>query len=108
MLGTWLSHGGAKADAATTTSHFQPPVVFGHFLPAVAGLVAWVVYVVNDSEPLAWIAFIDLLVVAAIGEPAGVSMVQGSAKRPGRRSRHLRRSTHRRRVDRDHRQPGAG
>src|SRR3954454_3828045 len=67
MLTTWVTHGGAKSEPGAA-SHFRPPVVFGHFLLAAAGLVVWLVYLVNDSSALAWIAFIDLLVVAAIGD----------------------------------------
>ncbi len=67
MLGTWLSHGGARADGGAA-SHFRPPVVFGHFLLAAAGLVVWIVYVFTDSTTLAWVAFVDLLVVAVVGD----------------------------------------
>jgi len=67
MLATWVSHGGARAGAGQA-SHFRPPVVFGHFLLAVAGLVVWLVYLVNDSSVLAWVAFVDLVVVALLGE----------------------------------------
>jgi hypothetical protein len=67
MLGTWVSNGGTRTDGSGT-SHFRPPVVFGHFLLAAAGLVVWVVYLVTDSQALAWAAFVDLLVVAGIGD----------------------------------------
>ena len=67
MLGTWLAAGGARtADGAA--SHFRPPIVFAHFLLAAGGLVVWIIYVVDDSSTLAWIAFADLLVVALIGD----------------------------------------
>jgi hypothetical protein len=65
MLGTWISAGGTHAGGA---SHFRPPVVFGHFLLAAGGLVVWIIYVVNDATALAWAAFVDLLVVAIIGD----------------------------------------
>jgi hypothetical protein len=65
MLGTWISRGGARAGAA---SHFRPPVVFGHFVLAAAGLVVWIIYVFNDATALAWVAFVDLLVVAVVGD----------------------------------------
>jgi len=65
MLRTWISNGGARDSGS---SHFRPPVVFGHFLLAAGGLVLWVVYVVNDSRALAWVAFADLLVVAVLGD----------------------------------------
>ena len=67
MLGTWLAAGGAR-NSDGTTSHFRPPVVFTHFTLAAGGLVVWIIYVVNDSSTLAWIAVADLLVVALIGD----------------------------------------
>lgn len=67
MLGTWIRHGGAKAGAGAA-SHFRPPVVFGHFLLAAAGLVVWIIYLVTDSSVLSWVAFADLVVVAVLGE----------------------------------------
>src|SRR5919206_4882516 len=67
MLTAWVRNGGARA-ANGDVSHFRPPVVFGHFLLAVAGLVIWLVYLVNDNSTLAWLAFVVLLVVAAIGD----------------------------------------
>ncbi|HKH30009.1 MAG TPA: hypothetical protein VKA45_03045, partial [Gaiellaceae bacterium] len=38
-----------------------------HFGLAALGLVLWIVYVINDSEALAWIAFAILLAVALLG-----------------------------------------
>jgi hypothetical protein len=38
-----------------------------HFLIAATGLVLWIVYIANDSDTLAWIAFALLLVVALLG-----------------------------------------
>jgi manganese efflux pump family protein len=67
MLATWVAQGGTRSGAGAA-SHFRPPVVFGHFLLAAAGLVVWLIYLVNDSTALAWIAFVDLLVVAVIGD----------------------------------------
>jgi hypothetical protein len=71
MLATWVSNGGARAAAGPgggRTSNFRPPVVFGHFLLAVAGLVVWLVYLVADRTALAWVAFADLVVVAVLGD----------------------------------------
>jgi hypothetical protein len=67
MLTTWVRSGGLHTDG-TASSNFRPPVVFSHFLLAAAGLVVWVVYVINDSTTLAWIAFADLVVVATLGD----------------------------------------
>jgi hypothetical protein len=52
MLSVWLRNGGTQ-----TRSHFAPPMVFGHFGLAAAGLVVWIIYV-----------FVDLLVVATLGD----------------------------------------
>ncbi|MEV6426942.1 hypothetical protein [Nocardia sp. NPDC051463] len=64
LLGTWIAKGGARQP---TTTHLPPPVVFGHFLLAVAGLVVWIVYLVIDKTALAWIAFALLVPVALLG-----------------------------------------
>jgi hypothetical protein len=42
-------------------------VIFGHFALAAVGLVLWIVYLVADSDALAWIALILLVPVAALG-----------------------------------------
>ena len=63
MLGTWLSHGGARGGG----SHLPVPVIFGHFALAAIGLVVWIIYVVADTEALAWTAFILLVPVALLG-----------------------------------------
>ena len=80
MLATWVAKGGVRAQTAPATvgaagggaetsgSNFPPPAVFGHFLLAATGLVLWIIYVVNDNETLAWIAFGILVVVAGIGD----------------------------------------
>ena len=88
MLSTWISGGGARADS---DSHFPPPVVFAHFLLAAGGLVVWIVYVLNDVTALAWIAFVDLLVVAIAGDVLVLRWTKGrragitrTAKPPGR------------------------
>lgn len=67
MLTTWARAGGVRAGG-DGTSHFRPPVVFGHFGLAAAGLVIWIIYLVIDSHALTWIAFVDLIVVAVLGD----------------------------------------
>ena len=54
-----------KSQAAG--NRIKPPLIMSHFLLAATGLVLWIVYVVNDSSTLAWIAFVLLLVVALLG-----------------------------------------
>ncbi|MEU1209230.1 hypothetical protein [Nocardia sp. NPDC005825] len=64
LLGTWIAKGGVREPR---TSHLPPPVIFGHFLLAVIGLVLWIIYLVTDSDALAWVAFGFLVPVAALG-----------------------------------------
>jgi hypothetical protein len=66
LLGIWLRGGGASGSAETA-SRFRPPLIFGHLLLAAVGLVLWIIYVANDSDGLAWTAFVIILVVAALG-----------------------------------------
>jgi hypothetical protein len=61
------SNSGTRTDGSAA-SHFRPPVVFGHFLLAALGLLVWVVYVIDDSQVLAWVALVDLVVVAGLGD----------------------------------------
>lgn len=65
LLSIWLARGGMKSQAAG--SRIKPPLIMTHFLLAATGLVLWIIYVVNDSSALAWIAFVLLLVVALLG-----------------------------------------
>jgi hypothetical protein len=66
LLTVWLSRGGMqqRRDAG---NRIKPPLILSHFLLAGGGLVLWVIYLVTDSDALAWIAFALLVVVAALG-----------------------------------------
>jgi hypothetical protein len=64
LLGKWISHGGVRSPGA---SRFPAGVVFGHFGAAAAGLVLWIIYLINDQDTLAWVAFALLVVVALLG-----------------------------------------
>ena len=66
LLWTWLSRGGLR-DRAVSTSKFPPALILGHFLLAAGGLVLWIIYLATDSDALAWVAFAALLVVALMG-----------------------------------------
>lgn len=66
MLGTWISRGGLGRQQGGT-SRLPVPVVFGHFALAAIGLVVWIVYLVADSDALAWVAFVLLVPVALLG-----------------------------------------
>jgi len=66
MLSMWLARGGMTQQTGGGTA-IAPPLIFGHFLLAAAGLVIWIIYLAADSDVLAWIAFAMLAVVAALG-----------------------------------------
>lgn len=65
LLSIWLARGGMKSQPAG--NRIKPPLIMSHFVLAATGLVLWIVYVVNDSSTLAWIALALLLVVALLG-----------------------------------------
>lgn len=64
MLGIWISRGGHRPPRS---SKFPPWMIFGHFGLAVVGLVLWIVYLIGDSEAVAWAAFVVLLPVGLLG-----------------------------------------
>jgi manganese efflux pump family protein len=66
LLSIWLARGGMRQQAASG-NRIRPPLIMSHFLLAAAGLVLWIIYLANDSDTLAWIAFAALLVVAVLG-----------------------------------------
>jgi hypothetical protein len=65
LLSIWLARGGMRQREGG--SRIRPPLIMSHFLIAATGLVLWIVYIANDSDTLAWIAFALLLVVALLG-----------------------------------------
>jgi hypothetical protein len=65
MLGRWIGGGGLRQQRDATA--FPPALVFGHFGLAAAGLVLWIAYLLLDSARLAWVAFVVLILVAALG-----------------------------------------
>ena len=64
MFAIWLSRGGMRQREA---GRIRPPLILSHFALAATGLVLWLVYLANDSDALAWISFVILLVVAGLG-----------------------------------------
>lgn len=64
LLATWVRHGGHRQPSS---SHFPPPLIFGHFGLAAVGLVVWIIYVAAGTTALAWIGFVLLLPVALLG-----------------------------------------
>ena len=66
LLSIWLARGGMRQQREAG-NRIRPPLIMSHFLLAAAGLVLWIIYLVNDKDVLAWIAFAVLLVVALLG-----------------------------------------
>jgi Na+/proline symporter len=66
LFAIWLARGGMR-QGREPNSRIRPPLILSHFLLAAAGLVLWIVYVASDSDALAWIAFVLLVIVAVLG-----------------------------------------
>ena len=66
LLAMWLARGGMRQQGESG-SRIRPPLILSHFLLAAAGLVVWVIYVINDNDSLAWVAFVILAIVALLG-----------------------------------------
>jgi hypothetical protein len=64
LLSIWFSRGGMRQMGG---KRIRPPLILTHFGLAATGLVIWIIYLANDSDTLAWIAFVLLLVVALLG-----------------------------------------
>jgi hypothetical protein len=62
MLSMYMSRGGPRQEQGIPAR-----LLYGHFLLAAGGLVLWIVYLFTDSDALAWIALVDLAVVAVGG-----------------------------------------
>jgi hypothetical protein len=66
LLSIWLARGGMRQQREAG-NRIRPPLIMSHFLLAAAGLVIWIIYLVDTKKALAWIAFALLLVVATLG-----------------------------------------
>ena len=63
MLGIWVARGGRRPDG----TRLAPGLMFGHFALAAIGLVIWIVYLITETDVLAWIAVGLLVIVALLG-----------------------------------------
>jgi hypothetical protein len=66
LLAIWLARGGMRQQGGAG-NRIRSPLIMSHFLLAAAGLVVWIIYLANDKDALAWIAFAMLAVVAVLG-----------------------------------------
>jgi hypothetical protein len=64
LFSIWLLRGGLRQRER---GRIRPPLIVSHFLLAATGLVLWIVYLVNDSRTLSWVAFAILALVALLG-----------------------------------------
>jgi hypothetical protein len=64
LLARWLGRGGMQQREP---GRIRPPLILGHFLLAASGLVIWIIYVIAESDALAWIALALLVIVAVLG-----------------------------------------
>src|SRR5438067_9790074 len=58
LLSIWLMRGGMRQQQEAG-NRIRPPLILSHFLLAAGGLVVWVIYLINDKDALAWVAFRD-------------------------------------------------
>jgi manganese efflux pump family protein len=65
LLALWLRHGGMRQREPGR--RIRPPLILSHFALAATGLVLWIIYLIGDSDALAWIAFAMLVAVALLG-----------------------------------------
>ena len=66
LLAIWLSRSGMRQEGTPGTK-IRPALILSHFLLAATGLVIWIIYLADDKDALAWIAFAILAVVAFLG-----------------------------------------
>lgn len=66
MFTTWLSSGGANRSEHAV-SRIPLPLVVGHMLIAVVGLVLWVGFLITGNRGIGWAAVALLPLVAVLG-----------------------------------------
>ena len=66
LLAVWLGRGGMRQGREPGT-RIRPALILSHFILAAVGLLLWIIYLVNDSDALAWIALVLLGIVAILG-----------------------------------------
>jgi hypothetical protein len=91
LLAVWLiendvTHRGAVA------SRLPAPVIFGHLLLALTGLVVWVIHLLSHSSTLGWTALGMLVAIGALGLtmftrwiPVHIAYVAAESGKHGRR-----------------------
>jgi hypothetical protein len=66
LLAVWLIENDAT-QRGTARTRLPGPVIFGHVLLALTGLVVWVIYLLSDTKMLGWAALGVLALIATLG-----------------------------------------
>jgi hypothetical protein len=66
LLSIWLIEYDREFQTAAAT-RLPPPLLAGHVLAAVSGLLLWIAYLAWNSNRLAWYSLFGFLVAAALG-----------------------------------------
>ena len=65
MLAIWLRNGG-PAQQTQPGQRIRPPLIFGHFGLAAAGLVVWIVYLASHTKALAIALRLSISPISAV------------------------------------------
>src|SRR3954454_4407950 len=85
LLATWLANGGLRRRGGGQPSRFAPPLILGHGGLAAAGLVTWIIYLIEATSVLACAALADLVLVAGLGATMfGLWLKSGHGRARGR------------------------
>jgi hypothetical protein len=66
LLAIWLARGGMR-QGREPGARIRPALILSHFLLAATGLLLWIIFLVTDSDALAWIALVLLGIIAILG-----------------------------------------
>jgi hypothetical protein len=83
LLAIWLIEYDPKFRHAAA-SRLPIPIVVGHGLFAVGGLVSWVMYLVTDKRLYSWVAVGAMVFIAALGLTMAVRWIGVYRARPSR------------------------
>src|SRR5215469_4889010 len=83
LLAIWLIEYDPKFRHAAAT-RLPIPIVVGHGLFAVGGLVSWVMYLITDKRLYSWIAVGAMVFIAALGLTMTVRWIGVYRARPSR------------------------
>lgn len=84
LLTTWIANGGLRRQGEQR-SRFAPGLIFGHGGLAASGLGVWIGYLAAGARPVAWAAFVILLLVATLGSTMfGLWLRGGNVPRRGK------------------------